>query len=124
MEGVHYLRSTERMLGSYCVSSLRVILSAAAAHILTYTSLYSYIFFPETANLSLEDVDHLFEKGGITGGVWGAPGGRTVIAHSDRLAGANATKSERDEEKADGAGGQVKHVERHSGSMSDILEKR
>ena len=28
-----------------------------------------YCFFPETSGLELEDVDHLFERGGITGGV-------------------------------------------------------
>lgn len=38
-----------------------------------------YAFFPETSGLQLEDIDHLFEKGGITGGVWGAKGGRTVM---------------------------------------------
>lgn len=37
-----------------------------------------YAFFPETKGLELEDVDHIFEKGGITGGVWGSEGGRTV----------------------------------------------
>ena len=37
-----------------------------------------YAFFPETRGLELEDVDHIFEKGGITGGVWSSPGGRTV----------------------------------------------
>lgn len=37
-----------------------------------------YCFFPETSQLQLEDVDHLFEKGGVTGGVWGSKGGRTV----------------------------------------------
>ncbi|CDO71066.1 hypothetical protein BN946_scf184844.g70 [Trametes cinnabarina] len=37
-----------------------------------------YIFFPETKGLELEDVDHIFEMGGITGGVWSSPGGRTV----------------------------------------------
>lgn len=37
-----------------------------------------YVFFPETKGLELEDVDHLFEKGGITGGVWTSKGGRTV----------------------------------------------
>lgn len=37
-----------------------------------------YAFFPETANLQLEDIDHLFDKGGITGGVLKAKGGRTV----------------------------------------------
>lgn len=34
-----------------------------------------YVFFPETAGLELEDVDYIFEAGGVTGGVWGAPGG-------------------------------------------------
>ncbi|THH09748.1 hypothetical protein EW146_g8601 [Bondarzewia mesenterica] len=37
-----------------------------------------YAFFPETKGLELEDVDHIFEKGGITGGVWSSKGGRTV----------------------------------------------
>ncbi|KAH7908841.1 general substrate transporter [Hygrophoropsis aurantiaca] len=37
-----------------------------------------YLFFPETKGLELEDVDHIFEKGGITGGVWESKGGRTV----------------------------------------------
>ncbi|GAB7350276.1 hypothetical protein MBLNU459_g0917t3 [Dothideomycetes sp. NU459] len=37
-----------------------------------------YCFFPETNGLQLEDIDHLFEKGGITGGVIHAKGGRTV----------------------------------------------
>ncbi|TVY57074.1 Sugar transporter STL1 [Lachnellula cervina] len=37
-----------------------------------------YCFFPETNQLGLEDVDHLFEQGGLTGGVFGAKGGRTV----------------------------------------------
>lgn len=44
-----------------------------------------YAFFPETSNLSLEDVDHLFEKGGITGGVWGSKGGRTVGRGASRI---------------------------------------
>ncbi|QRV72389.1 Sugar (and other) transporter [Ceratobasidium sp. AG-Ba] len=56
-----------------------------------------YAFFPETANLSLEDIDHLFEKGGITGGVWDAPGGRTVIPHLDRVADPGAMKATGDE---------------------------
>jgi len=37
-----------------------------------------YCFFPETNQLRLEDVDHLFEKGGFTGGVFTAKGGRTI----------------------------------------------
>ncbi|KAG5724101.1 hypothetical protein E4T56_gene14610, partial [Termitomyces sp. T112] len=37
-----------------------------------------YCFFPETHSLELEDIDAIFEKGGLTGGVWGSPGGRTV----------------------------------------------
>ncbi|KAE9399405.1 general substrate transporter [Gymnopus androsaceus JB14] len=37
-----------------------------------------FFFFPETRGLELEEIDHIFEKGGITGGVWGSPGGRTT----------------------------------------------
>ena len=44
-----------------------------------------YAFFPETNQLELEDVDHLFEKGGITGGVWSSKGGRTVEHHQHDL---------------------------------------
>ncbi|RFU30784.1 hypothetical protein B7463_g5557, partial [Scytalidium lignicola] len=33
-----------------------------------------YCFFPETNQLELEDIDHLFEKGGITGGVFKSRG--------------------------------------------------
>lgn len=29
----------------------------------------TYCFFPETAGMRLEDIDHIFEAGGITGGV-------------------------------------------------------
>ena len=29
----------------------------------------TYFFFPETANMRLEDIDHIFEAGGITRGV-------------------------------------------------------
>ncbi|KAL0579235.1 hypothetical protein V5O48_002797 [Marasmius crinis-equi] len=37
-----------------------------------------YFFFPETRGLELEAIDHIFEKGGITGGVYGSRGGRTT----------------------------------------------
>ena len=43
-----------------------------------YITRLVYCFFPETRGLELEDIDHIFEKGGITGGVWSSPGGRTV----------------------------------------------
>lgn len=33
-----------------------------------------FFFFPETKGLELEDVDHLFEKGGLTGGVFASRG--------------------------------------------------
>lgn len=33
-----------------------------------------YFFFPETANLELEDIDHIFDMGGITGGVYKSRG--------------------------------------------------
>jgi hypothetical protein len=38
-----------------------------------------YCFFPETSQLQVEDIDRLFDSGGITGGVLRAKGGRTVI---------------------------------------------
>lgn len=34
----------------------------------------TYCFFPETANMRLEDIDFIFDKGGITGGVLGKGG--------------------------------------------------
>lgn len=45
-----------------------------------------YAFFPETKGLELEDIDHIFEKGGITGGVWEARknGGVTVERNRTR----------------------------------------
>ena len=57
-----------------------------------------YAFFPETAGLRLEDIDHLFEKGGITGGVLSAKGGRTVMpgyhAHHPNLEGTQKSPEE------------------------------
>ncbi|KAF9078288.1 general substrate transporter [Rhodocollybia butyracea] len=41
-----------------------------------------FMFFPETRGLQLEEIDHIFEKGGITGGVWGSTGGRTTAGMS------------------------------------------
>jgi hypothetical protein len=34
--------------------------------------------------LELEDIDHIFDKGGITGGVLGAKGGKTVRRSVDK----------------------------------------
>ncbi|KAF9026616.1 MFS general substrate transporter [Hymenopellis radicata] len=39
-----------------------------------------YFFFPETRGLELEAIDHIFEKGGITGGVWESRG-QTVVGN-------------------------------------------
>lgn len=37
-----------------------------------------YCFYPETKGIELEDIPLLFSKGGLTGGVFKAKGGRTV----------------------------------------------
>jgi hypothetical protein len=42
----------------------------------------TYLFFPETAGMRLEDVDFIFEKGGITGGVI-SKGGRFADRRQD-----------------------------------------
>jgi len=38
-----------------------------------------WCFFSEINGLELEDIDHLFDKGGFTGGVLFSKGGRTVL---------------------------------------------
>ena len=44
-----------------------------------------YRFYPETKGLELEDISLLFEKGGLTGGVFHAKGGRAVEPHQHAL---------------------------------------
>lgn len=41
-----------------------------------------YCFFPETAGMRLEDIDHIFEQGGVTGGVLSRTG-RAVDRRND-----------------------------------------
>jgi MFS family permease len=88
------IRSKGQALGSFinwmCVFTVVQITPIAIANIQWRTFIIFavlcflwvpivYCFFPETNQLGLEDVDHLFEKGGITGGVLTSPGGRTVL---------------------------------------------
>jgi hypothetical protein len=57
-----------------------------------------YSFFPETNQLQLEDIDHLFEKGGVTGGVFKSKGGRTVEAgYHSRVPNTEGVEKERGE---------------------------
>lgn len=44
-----------------------------------------YFFFPETRGLELEDVDHLFESGGLTGGVFASRGRPVQPGHHRNL---------------------------------------
>lgn len=71
---LHYLRRDERALGTVRSRSSSALKQEGSDH---YARLV-YCFFPETRGLELEDIDHLFDKGGITGGVWSSSGGRTV----------------------------------------------
>lgn len=43
-----------------------------------------FCFFPETNQLELEDVDHLFEAGGVTGGVLRSRGKTVQRRHHER----------------------------------------
>lgn len=52
-----------------------------------------YCFFPETMGLELEDIDHIFDKGGITGGVFSSRG-RTVKPGSHQQYVAEVLKTE------------------------------
>lgn len=72
-----------------------------------------YLFFPETSNMSLEDVDFLFEKGGITGGVWAYTRGRGQVRHMSEVF-AESNEGEIGSEKSSSPsqkGGVVVHVE-------------
>lgn len=43
-----------------------------------------YIFFPETNQLELEDIDHLFDQGGVTGGVFRSRGKTVERKHAEQ----------------------------------------
>jgi hypothetical protein len=58
-----------------------------------------YVFFPETNGVELEDIDHLFDKGGITGGVFSSKGGRTIRQRDDPYIGDSVAHSTGFEEK-------------------------
>lgn len=58
----------------------------------------TYCFYPETKGIELEDIPLLFTRGGLTGGVLHAKGGRTVEPHQHAQE-AHFVEKERDVEE-------------------------
>jgi hypothetical protein len=84
-----YLQMKTTLITPVCVFTVVQIMPIAISNISWHTFIIFavfcalwvpivYCFFPETNQLKLEDIDHLFERGGVTGGVFRAKGGRTV----------------------------------------------
>ncbi|PIL23206.1 MFS general substrate transporter [Ganoderma sinense ZZ0214-1] len=80
-----------------------------------------YAFFPETKGLELEDVDHIFDKGGLTGGVWSSPGGRTV--ESRRIARDVEERKVEGEGQAEGEKGKEKDESLADVRIEDTKER-
>lgn len=76
----------------------------------------TYCFFPETAGMRLEDIDYIFEAGGITGGVL-SKSGRVIDRRTD-IEGAAHHNAELDMAES-GSGSQAaseiyEHPEKHT----------